>query len=253
MKSVRSPRSAGGLAEQILRRATLLRTLAQCFAYPDAVGKAAVGKQLQQVKPRGTRVRDLALRRSLRSVERVWSTVSEEALRADYARLFLGNGPCPMRETAYGDGRRVSGRPTELADIRGFYAAFGLRPSSSEPDLPDHLCSELEFCSWLLVKLAYAHVSRAAIRRAVTLRALRSFLQDHLGRWPETFAAELRRNDESSPYARLAEIVAQVVRAEARRVRASPKPTSAHSLHDPMQEEHFVCPKPHAPEEAPCA
>ncbi len=244
MEFVRGPRQVARAPQELLRGAALLRALAQSFSYPDPTHWRAVAAQLRRAKPCGRHLCDRTLRRSLANAERNWSEASIDALRATYARLFLGNGPCPMRETAYGDARRMAGRAIDLADISGFYKAFGLRPSPLEPDLPDHLCSELEFCSWLLVKLAYAKQRRAAIKHRVTARALRAFLQDHLGRWPESFATELRRNDGSSPYARLAEVLAQAVRAEVRWAQARPRPASPRNPADPSLENQFECPRP---------
>jgi len=229
----------------MVHRAALLRTLAQSFSYPDSEHWSVIAAQLRRVKPHGRRLSDRALRRSLAKAERSWSATSVDALRATYAKLFLGTGPCPMRETAYGDARRMSGRAVDLADINGFYAAFGLRPSPLEPDLPDHLCSELEFCSWLLVKLAYAQQRGAYSKCTVTFRALRAFLQDHLGRWPESFAAELHRNDATSAYTHLADALARVVQDEARWARARPRAASARSSADPSLERHFECPRPY--------
>jgi len=243
MKKHRDHRWAATETAQLLQRAALLQALAQGLSYPEGTVRADVHLKLRRIRPMGQRVPDRALRRSLGNVRRLWASISDDTLRATYARLFLGNGPCPMRETAYGDGRRVSGRAAELSDINGFYQAFGVRPSSAQPDLPDHLCSELEFCSWLLVKLAYAQARQCGARRLVTRRALQAFLRDHLGRWPQAFAAELRQIDSSSPYTRIAELVAQVVGAESRRLGVRPKLTTARAASDSMQNERFDCPR----------
>lgn len=226
----------------LLRRAALLRALAQSFAYPQAFSQREVGASLRRAKHNGRRASDAALRRSVREAQRAWSQTPAQTLRAAYARLFLGAGSYPPRETAYGDGRRVSGRPVELSDINGFYAAFGVRPSNVQPDLPDHLCAELEFCSLLLVKLAYAKARPAPWRASVTSRALRAFLQDHLGRWPATFAEELRRAPDSAPYAKLADAVAQVIQREARAAGARPRPATGKVRDDQMQSDEMICP-----------
>ena len=234
----------GTKPQDLLGRAALLRALAQSFAYPQAARHREVSASLRRVKQDGRRASDAALRRSVHEAQRAWSATPAQTLRATYARLFLGSGPCPARETAYGDGRRVSGRPVELSDINGFYAAFGVRPSSVQPDLPDHLCAELEFCSLLLVKLAYAKSRRAPRRAAVTERALRAFLQDHLGRWPAAFAEELRRAPDSAPYAELADAVARVVAREARAAGARPRSATSKAQDDQMQSDEMKCPAP---------
>ncbi|MDW8469780.1 MAG: molecular chaperone TorD family protein [Burkholderiales bacterium] len=118
---------------------------------------------------------------------RAWAGTDDEHARDEYARLFLGSARAPMRETAYGDGRRLAGRSAELADIAGFYAAFGFAMSDEDRQPPDHLCAELEFCSLLLVKCAYALRDGWTERGRVAEAALRRFLEDHLGRWTHAF------------------------------------------------------------------
>ncbi len=164
-------------------------------------------------------------------------------MRAVYARVFLGSGPCPLRESAYGDGRRIAGRPAELADINGFYSAFGLAPSSAEPDLPDHLCSELEFYSLLLMKLAYASERGWRQRRRVAARAAKKFLEDHLGRWIGALAAQLRSCGAASPYRELAECLEGLVAAEVKRLRVHPSSAVGRLPRDLMQDDEFACPR----------
>ncbi|MBF0425959.1 MAG: molecular chaperone TorD family protein, partial [Magnetococcales bacterium] len=112
-----------------------------------------------------------------------WEQAGEESLREEYMRLFLGGGVCSLHETSYGDARRVGGQPVELADIGGFYKAFGVEPSPAQPDLPDHLCTELEFYSLLLVKEAYARNEAWTEQAQIAADASAKFLEYHLGRW----------------------------------------------------------------------
>jgi len=245
----RAARATSGPAPT-LQRAALLQAMAHAFAYPEAGHKGRVQARLRRLRPAGERVADRSLRRAIAGARHAWASVSEDALRAHYGALFLGSGPCPLRETAYGDGRRIAGRTAELSDIGGFYAAFGVRPSAVEPDLPDHLCSELEFCSMLLLKLAHAQARGSASKRRVVARALRAFMHDHLGRWPDAFARELARAAGESPYRPLAAAVALATRIEARRCGARPRPMAGRPADDPMQEEGLNCPRQsgHRPE-----
>ena len=179
---------------------------------------------------------------AINSACRALRSADETTLRTDYFRLFLGNGPVSLHESAYGDGRRIAGRPHELADISGFYGAFGLRLSDADPNLPDHLGYELEFYSLLLVKQAYADRGGRSLNREVTRRAAKLFLEYHLGRWVEAFVQTLRENEASTPYRELARALEMLIRAEIKRSRVRPFLASGRLPHDVMQDEDLVCP-----------
>lgn len=232
------------IVSDLLRRAALFRAAALGFAYP-APGHAT---QVREALGRATAWDDgrppgPSLTQALATAREAWSAALEPELREEYARLFLGNPPCPLHETAYGDGRRIAGRPVELADIGGFYAAFGMELSDASPDLPDHLCSELEFYSVLLVKLAYARSQGWTGRCQVTESAARSFLDCHLGRWTGAFAAGLEEHAASAPYRDLAHFLKLLIAHECERLDVRPALALGRLPSDEMQEERLVCPR----------
>jgi len=110
-----------------------------------------------------------------------------EAWRAEHTRLFDGSGACPMNETVHI--RRDKG--AILADVAGFYRAFGWRAVERGEKL-DCLVTELEFAAVLLAMLAEAERAGSPERAEVTLAALRSFFADHLGEWLPLFCERLR-------------------------------------------------------------
>ncbi len=197
----------------LLERAAAFRLLARALSYPDGSASSTLGGEFKGLKLESMADKNPLLMRALKRAARAWLASEGEASRAEYARLFLGSGPCSLHETAYGDGRRIAGRAVELADISGFYLAFGFGSSRSDPDLPDHVCSELEYYSLMLLKLAYAHTGGWSARTSVTLRALKDFLEDHLGRWAGALAAELRRHGAASPYRETGELLERMIGA----------------------------------------
>jgi TorA maturation chaperone TorD len=105
----------------------------------------------------------------------------------EYHRLFEGATACPPNETAYI--RRDKG--AIIADINGFYLAFGFtsRPDSGEK--PDHILAQLEFVAMLLVMTAAAMRENDPEKQHVTRRALASFADAHLGDWLPSFCHRL--------------------------------------------------------------
>lgn len=114
----------------------------------------------------------------------------------EYHRLFEGAAACPINEAAYV--RRDKG--SLLADISGFYLAFGVKPSPERGERPDHLRAEIEFLAVLLVLAAQARQRGASEDEGVTFDALRSFVEDHLGVWLPSFCTRLRESSCGAGY-----------------------------------------------------
>jgi TorA maturation chaperone TorD len=70
----------------------------------------------------------------------------------------------------------------EMADIAGFYRAFGF---SFDGERPDHICLELEFMRILSLKEAIALKEGDKKKQDITINAEREFLSSHIGRWTE--------------------------------------------------------------------
>lgn len=228
-----------------LWRASLLQAIARGFHYPGHAGHAeemctTLAGLLAQ-PPSGL---PGVLRNALGQAEHDWCEVGEDSgLASAYTRLFLNNATCPMYETAYSGPGGVAGRTHEIADISGFYMAFGLRSSATDADRPDHLCAELEFMSILLLKWIHAREQAWNEKGRITVKAIRSFLTDHLGRWHWAFATRLNENEVPAPFSSLAHLLAQAIDLECLAWNVQPVPMSGDLAQDFMQEDRLVCPK----------
>jgi len=220
----------------LLGRAAWCCALAGGFAYPEASQRRAFIGALERLAVNGRR----AVARSLRGA---FHARGADELAATYLRLFGPGGTCSLHETAYGDGRRVAGRAQELADVNGFYCAFGFEIASAQPDLPDHIGTELEFYSLLLVKEAYAVAQLLREERRVTQRARARFLECHLGRWIGTLSTALAAEPGSAPYRELARAAQDLVANECRALKLRPEPAAGRLPFDELQGDNLVCPQ----------
>lgn len=142
------------------------------------------------------------------------------ALNAAYEQTFglLVSSNCPPYETEYINSKFTFQRSQGLADIAGFYSAFGLEPSAFHPERHDHLALELEFMAFLL------GLERAAIegddnadcvaRGAICRDAQRKFLAEHLVWWAPTFARLLSMQDPGGFYDTASQFLAALMTAE---------------------------------------
>lgn len=99
----------------------------------------------------------------------------KEYLLSEYDRLFRASevwlyGTEYLAENEF---QRVN----LLADISGFYRAFGLEPDRDRPDL---LASELEFMYYLILKRLHAFENGEREKALICLDAQKKFFTEHL-------------------------------------------------------------------------
>ena len=136
-----------------------------------------------------------------------------------HERLFghTVRGEVPLYETEYG-GDELFLQPQELADLGGFYAAFGLVTAPDVRERADHVSCECEFLMFLARKAAVAGERSDATMAEETRKATRLFLRDHLGRFLPALAARLERADPGGFYGALAALACAFVARECRAV-----------------------------------
>jgi TorA maturation chaperone TorD len=154
-----------------------------------------------------------------------------EALAEQYVALFDRQVACPPYEGAYGP-PRMSGKAMQLADIAGFYAAFGMTATDRQPDADDHIGAELEFMGVLALKEAWALAEGHADHAEVTRAAQRAFLDEHLGRWGDAFAASVLDTAPPGLYATAACLLAAWLREECARLAVTPVPLESRAPED---------------------
>jgi TorA maturation chaperone TorD len=144
-------------------------------------------------------------------------------LRAEHDRVFglVPARECPPYETDYHAAEGFF-RAQQLADVAGFYRAFGLEPSRAAPERPDHLALELEFMAFLMLKERLARNAagdpEAAELAEVCREAQRGFCADHLAWWVPSFATGLRRKAGGGFYGAVADVLAAFLPLERARL-----------------------------------
>ena len=162
------------------------------------------------------------------------ATPSVRDLDEVYARLFGHTCGliCPF-ETEYGMGAWFR-QPHELADIAGYYLAFGLRPAVGIDERVDHVACECEFMDFLARKEAFVLASGRAAGGPTAAEAIflleavraagRRFLRDHLARFGRAFAARLMREDEGGFFGRAGAVLFCFLGLDCERLGVPPGP-----------------------------
>lgn len=118
-----------------------------------------------------------------RSIGRVW------------VRLF-DQGKVPPHETSYLP-VGLGGHTSTLADVAGFYKAFGMKVHGERSD---HVVAQLEFASLVTLLEANHRNQGNDDGAAVCADAAAKFLREHLGCWLDRFSAKLVAIDPDGPY-----------------------------------------------------
>ncbi len=131
----------------------------------------------------------------------------DESATSEYVRLFE-MGAAPLCETSYTCAGNPELKTYEMADIAGFYRAFGLKQAYGNPD---DIRAELEFISLLLVKELIAISNSDTESAALCRDARRKFYSEHLSRWVEALASRVGGNTSKPLYIHLTNLLKMVV------------------------------------------
>jgi len=158
-------------------------------------------------------------------------------LETDYRRLFgltSVSPACPPCELEYEPNTDVAYRSQRLADVAGFYKAFGFELAPHAGERFDHVSVQAEFLYLLLAKEAAAQQAGHQEGAAVCRAARRKFFEEHVGWWLPAFARLLARAALCDFYRELAALMAALAAAErtslglpAFQARVVPKPSEA--------------------------
>lgn len=149
------------------------------------------------------------------SPERLFAAFTAECDTLDkfYRQLFgltSISQRCPPCGIEYDPNTDVTYRSQQLADVSGFYQAFGLQTAARASERLDHLSVEAEFLYVLLAKEAAALDSGNQEGVEICRDARRKFFRDHVGWWLPAFSRILSHIATSAYYRELATLTASL-------------------------------------------
>jgi TorA maturation chaperone TorD len=152
-----------------------------------------------------------------RVLERLPAT--PQALNKEFENTFglLVSNACPPYEMEYINSKFTFQRSNTLADIGGYYRAFGLTLGDEHPERPDHVVLELEFMAQLVAlerRAAQSDDDVAMSREVVCRDAQKRFLQEHLAWWTPAFARLLSKENPDGFYEVAGTFLSALVPAE---------------------------------------
>ncbi len=166
--------------------------------------------------------------------------VSLETLQREYDLLFSLSvaGGLPPYETEYGL-KDIFMKTQRMADISGFYRAFGMEVSTATHQRIDFIGTELELMHWLTLK--ESHAEAIGLQEATHLchDAAAKFLEEHLGRWARFFGKQMIQKTQSPYYRTLGQQLCDLIDEDCRRFKIEPKQISQFEPSEPEAE--FSC------------
>jgi DMSO reductase family type II enzyme chaperone len=168
---------------EALARSALYALLARAFRYPTP-GTAAA---LAAAAPAGVLARDVEA--AVEAVAAAAAATDDAALAEAHVAVFghVTLADCPLYETACGVTDPFQ-QAQGLADLAGFYRAFGVTVAPEAGERADHLAVELEFMHYLAYREAYARTHHGADAVDGLREAQSRFLEAHLARWAPVVA-----------------------------------------------------------------
>lgn len=209
-------------AGEALARSQVYRALALAFRHPEADSLGTLSGVVAALAEAQTLPTPVA--EAVAGLNAALQGVRLDDLQDQYVATFghVTVPDCPLYETACGMGDPFL-QPQTLADLAGFYRAFGLEMAGEAHERADHLTVELEFMHYLAYREAYALEHHGPEQVAIVHDGERRFLEAHLGRWAPVLARAVAARA-GGPLAAAARLLERLLAHEVERWRIAPAP-----------------------------
>ena len=123
-----------------------------------------------------------------------------------------------------------------LADIAGYYNAFGLEPAGKQLEGLDHISLELEFMYVLTFKEGYAIENDGSEKVDVCVKTQKKFMKNELGSWASFFAKLLESKGNDEYYQKMAGLLKVFLEMEVAFLKVKPRRLKAPDVSDSLDE-----------------
>ncbi len=197
MRAQKAPSDHTRRAADAALRCIAYGAMAKAFAYPKPGTRADLIELMESIQPDAATLGETATAGCSAVVESLRGLRDAE-LEAEYLGIFahVCSADCNPCETSYLC-KHLFQVSQALAELNGFYRAFGVEPSGERAD---HFSVELEFLSYLAYREAGEEMRGEEERAEESRQARRLFLERHIGRWFKTFLFLVRRKAPQGPY-----------------------------------------------------
>lgn len=198
--------------------------LALAFSYPDSTQLAPLKQQYELLPGSLKMLADAPSEKVSSELQPSIAALTAASLERAYTQCFghAMSKDCPPYEAEYGQAH-IFQKTHTLADIAGFYGAFGLDLAADSHERVDHISVELEFMHFLCLKEAYALARKHPDEQLALCREAQSkFLRDHVCRWAFGFARRLCAKASDTLYEGLGQLLGAFLAAELRALGLKP-------------------------------
>ncbi len=197
--------------ERCFARAAVYRLLSLLFTYPSNEVVAELPRALEAALV-ASNLMDSEVAKAAAATAEALRERDQPSLAVENTSLFTHSASpdCPLNECAYSS-KQIYREVQELADIAGFYHAFGLEMAGQRPD---ELSAELEFCYLLALKEGHARETGRRTEAAVCRDVHKTFVHDHLGRWAENIGQRVQALAPESAYAAFGRLLCEFAASE---------------------------------------
>ena len=175
-------------------RAIALRLASAGFGYPDEGWRARFDSLLRAALERGA-----VPSGGLDRLETAWRAETPADLEAWHFRLFGPAPACPL-ELAFHATEDPNGQAKLIADLAGFYKAFGVESEERSDGLP----AVLEFLAYLEIKRVHAALNGWNEKRDIAAEASEKLKTEIVFKTVNAFARKLRAAGAPEFYLQLA-------------------------------------------------
>lgn len=171
-----------------VERAATARLLSIGFSPPDAA-------TLDEL-------RSLAAALGARELSAALEDAGADGVACDYESMFGGAVACSPYEAGYEPDPFRGTR--QIADVAGFYRAFGVTSEGPAAERPDHVACELEFLAFLTARRVAAVEEGDRTRDAILAEVEDAFLRSHLASFMGPFCDAVAAESQSPVFTALA-------------------------------------------------